>query len=86
MLYNYYPYNNKNTNLKYKQIQKGDYNFSHEAWKSISNLVKMLIKKILVVDVNQRYSYQKIMNHEWIITNCSSKQKTLNSSKSKLIN
>ena len=45
---------------------QGEYHFNHEAFLSVSALAKDLIRKLLVKDVNQRYSAVEAFNHPWI--------------------
>ncbi|CDW87482.1 protein kinase domain containing protein [Stylonychia lemnae] len=49
-----------------ENVVKGDYHFNHEAFLSVSALAKDLIKKLLVKDIDQRYSAVEAYNHPWI--------------------
>ena len=47
-------------------IKKGEYNFDAPAWKDISNEAKDFIRKLLVVNPNDRITADEIRIHPWI--------------------
>lgn len=49
-----------------ENVLRGEYHFSHEAFKNVSSHAKDLIGKLLVKDVNLRYSAEEAYNHPWI--------------------
>lgn len=50
-----------------KKIRKGSYKFSPEAlWNKISKEGKDLVSKMLVVDVDSRYSSEDVSKHPWL--------------------
>jgi serine/threonine protein kinase len=52
--------------MLYDKIKKGEYDFPEEDWKNISASAKDLVRKLLVVNSNERYKANEIMNHPWI--------------------
>ena len=49
-----------------ENVISGDYHFNHEGFSSSSEDVKDLISKLLVKDVDKRYSAEEAYNHKWI--------------------
>ncbi len=49
-----------------ENVLRGDYHFAHEAFKNVSDSAKDLISKLLVKDVNRRYSAADAFNHPWV--------------------
>jgi serine/threonine protein kinase len=47
-------------------VVKGEFHFNHEAFKNVSDDCKDLICRLLVKDVNKRYSAEEACNHRWI--------------------
>jgi len=50
----------------YEVIKKADFSFDAPIWSKISEPAKDLIRKLLVVDPEQRLSGQAIIAHPWI--------------------
>ncbi|CAH2048594.1 unnamed protein product, partial [Iphiclides podalirius] len=48
------------------QILRGKYRFSHEHWRNISLPAKLLMKRMLTVNVDKRISLDQILNHSWM--------------------
>ena len=49
-----------------ENVIKGEYHFNHDAFKNVSPEAKDLISKLLVKDVDARYSAEDAYNHKWI--------------------
>ncbi len=49
-----------------ENVMKGQYYFHHEAFLSVSPAAKDLISKLLVKDMEKRYSAEQAYNHQWI--------------------
>ena len=49
-----------------ENVLKGEYHFNHEPFKLVSGEAKDLISKLLVKDVNRRYSAEQAYNHPWV--------------------
>lgn len=52
--------------MLYEKIKRGEYDFPAQDWGSVSEDAKDLVKKLLVVNSNQRYKANEIMNHPWV--------------------
>ena len=59
-------------------IKKGEYDFGAPAWKEVSAEAKDLIKKLLVIDPNNRITAKGIREHAWITGNYTKKNSNLN--------
>eukprot|EP00826_Nyctotherus_ovalis_P030290 TRINITY_DN2412_c0_g2_i2.p1 TRINITY_DN2412_c0_g2~~TRINITY_DN2412_c0_g2_i2.p1 ORF type:complete len:356 (+),score=110.69 TRINITY_DN2412_c0_g2_i2:374-1441(+) len=60
------PFIGANEHELYRKIHRGMYNTSGARWEAISKPAKDLIKNMLVVDPNKRYSALEALNHPWI--------------------
>ena len=49
-----------------ENVLLGSYTFDHEAFRNVSNLAKDLISKLLVKDINARFSAEDAYNHPMI--------------------
>lgn len=49
-----------------ENVMQGEYHFNHDGFKNVSGDVKDLISKLLVKDVEKRYSANDAYNHPWI--------------------
>lgn len=56
---------NEKTEEYVKAVTSGDYSFPTHFWKHISMEARDLIKKMLVVDVNDRWSSVEALEHAW---------------------
>lgn len=59
------PFYGKNEREIFNKVKMGNYTFSQNIWKEISNNAKDLIKSLLESDHNNRPSAEKAMNHPW---------------------
>jgi calcium-dependent protein kinase len=63
------PFNGENDDEIYENIKMCKVNFNDEEWDNISSDAKDLIKKLLIKDINKRYSAKQALNHPWIVKN-----------------
>jgi serine/threonine protein kinase len=49
-----------------ENVIKGEYHFNHDAFKTVSLQAKDLISRLLIKDVNLRFSAFDAYNHPWI--------------------
>ena len=61
------PFNGDNDDEIYEKIRLCKIDFNDEEWDNISNDAKDLIKKLLIKDINKRYSAKKALSHPWIV-------------------
>ena len=54
LLSGYLPFQGENRNIVFNKIQKGQYHFNHKEFIKVSEEGKNLIRKMLVVDPDQR--------------------------------
>ena len=47
-------------------MKRGKYSLNTPEWAVISDEAKTLIKNMLQVDINKRYSAQQVMEHAWM--------------------
>lgn len=52
--------------LLWERICSGVFNFNDPAWDNISGLAKDLIKRLIVLDPNLRYTTEQLLNHPWV--------------------
>jgi calcium/calmodulin-dependent protein kinase I len=50
----------------FELIKKAEYDFPEEFWCDISDSAKDLVKKLLVVDRNQRLNAEQVLAHPWM--------------------
>uniref|UniRef100_A0A8C8VLE6 Serine/threonine-protein kinase Chk2 n=1 Tax=Pelusios castaneus TaxID=367368 RepID=A0A8C8VLE6_9SAUR len=63
----YPPFNEQNTLLSLKdQITRGEYTFIPGEWKHVSDMALDLVKKLLVVDPNKRFTTEEALGHPWL--------------------
>ena len=66
-LVGYPPFTDEGTTVPLEQqICKGLYTFPTEYWSNVSNDAIDMVKNLLNVDVNKRYSLDQVLNHKWI--------------------
>ena len=59
------PFYGKNETEIFDKIKLGNYSFSHNIWKDISNNAKDLIKSLLQIEHDNRPSAEKALKHSW---------------------
>ncbi|XP_043924325.1 serine/threonine-protein kinase Chk2 [Protopterus annectens] len=63
----YPPFTEQNRNMSLKdQITRGQYTLIPSIWRNISEEAKDLVKKLLVVDPQQRLTTDEALNHPWL--------------------
>jgi len=67
------PFFSDSTAALYKQIKKGAYDFPSPYWDEISDLAKDLVRHLLTVDPQERYTTAQVLSHPWIQGGASSK-------------
>ena len=69
MLCGKHPFNGNSDDEIYEEIKRCKIEFNDEEWDTISSDAKDLIKKILIKDVDKRYSAKEALCHPWIVKN-----------------
>ena len=64
------PFQASNRSELFKKISQGAYKLSGSSWRSISREAKDLIRKMLVINPNERYSAIEALNHPWMQNGC----------------
>jgi serine/threonine protein kinase len=59
-------------------ISKANYHFDAEEWEEYSCEIQDLIKGLLRIDPNERFSADDILNHPWLINNIEILERMLN--------
>ncbi|VDK48986.1 unnamed protein product [Anisakis simplex] len=68
LLAGYAPFYHRRQLIMLRMIQEAKYEFRAEQWAQITSDAKDLIKHILVVDVEQRYTAAMCLRHPWMLT------------------
>jgi len=66
LLCGYPPFHHENHNMLFKMIKKGDYEFDSPYWDEVSEDAKDLIRRMLVVNPEQRETAEQLLQHKWI--------------------
>jgi len=66
LLAGYPPFYDEDTRKLYKKIRNGNYQFHDEHWKTISGDAKDLIRKMLTVNQQERWTAKQLLRHPWI--------------------
>jgi len=66
LLGGYPPFIEQNQKTLFRKIRKGQYEFHPEYWAEVSNDAKDLIRNLLVVDPDKRYTSQNAIENKWI--------------------
>eukprot|EP01111_Echinosteliopsis_oligospora_P000685 TRINITY_DN1078_c0_g1_i1.p1 TRINITY_DN1078_c0_g1~~TRINITY_DN1078_c0_g1_i1.p1 ORF type:complete len:326 (-),score=93.55 TRINITY_DN1078_c0_g1_i1:85-1017(-) len=61
------PFYEENIALLFEQIIEGNFSFPDPYWTNISDSAKHLIKNLLNVDTDARYTAEQALNHPWIM-------------------
>jgi calcium/calmodulin-dependent protein kinase I len=69
LLGGYPPFIEQNQRELFRKIRKGQYEFHVEYWSQVSEGAKGLIKDLLTVDPDKRYSGEKALGNKWIRAN-----------------
>lgn len=65
-LVGYPPFLEQDQRVMLDKIRRGEYEFYQEDWGSISDHARSLIKNLLRVDPDSRYSASYALRHDWI--------------------
>lgn len=60
------PFNARTEDAILRKVQKGNWEFTHDIWNSISPEAKDLISKLLQVDTKKRITATDALTHPWI--------------------
>ena len=66
LLCGYPPFYGGNKKAIFKNITKGKFKFDKDEWADISDDAKDLIQKLLVKDVDKRFTAGQALHHDWI--------------------
>eukprot|EP00930_Biecheleria_cincta_P003939 TRINITY_DN104842_c0_g1_i1.p1 TRINITY_DN104842_c0_g1~~TRINITY_DN104842_c0_g1_i1.p1 ORF type:complete len:500 (-),score=114.80 TRINITY_DN104842_c0_g1_i1:114-1613(-) len=66
MLCGYPPFYDEDDQQVLSKVKMGVVTFVENDWKNVSEDAKDLIRKLLTVDPNKRYSAQQALQHEWV--------------------
>lgn len=67
LLGGYPPFHDDNHAILYRKIKVADYTFEPQYWEQVSDDAKDLIKKMLVVDPENRLSAEQALRHPWFL-------------------
>jgi calcium/calmodulin-dependent protein kinase I len=68
LLGGYCPFDEPNPMEVIRKIRNGDYEFHAQYWDHVSKDAKKLIKRLLRVDPDERYTAKKALKSKWITT------------------
>jgi calcium-dependent protein kinase len=63
------PFKGKNHREIFEKIKAGKFQFAQPEWQLVSREAKMLIKKMLTYNPDERISAEEALNDEWIFEN-----------------
>ncbi len=66
LLCGYPPFYHENQAQLFKLIKKAKYKFDPEFWSEVSDDAKDLVKGLLVVNVEERFTVDDVLDHPWI--------------------
>merc|ERR1712078_558989 len=66
LLGGYPPFIESNQRTLFRKIRKGQYEFHEEYWGQVSEDAKDLIRNLLVVDPDKRYTSEQALENKWI--------------------
>lgn len=76
--YSYPPFYDTNHRNLFKKIKHGQYEFhANTAWDYVSDDAKDLVRKLLCVNENNRYTAKQVLRHPWISRQNNDLEKTL---------
>lgn len=72
----YPPFNEEDPSISLEnQIKKGTYNFNGDEWSSVSTDAIDLIRKLMCIEADKRYSLDEVLDHKWIKNDIEMKRK-----------
>ena len=66
LLCGYPPFKGKNHKEIFDKIKTGKFSFAASEWKNVSREAKVMIKKMLTFNPEERVSAQQALDDEWI--------------------
>ena len=66
LLGGYPPFIESNQRTLFRKIRKGQYEFHEEYWGQVSEDAKDLIRNLLTVNPDERYTSSKALSNKWI--------------------
>merc|ERR1712154_95790 len=66
LLGGYPPFVDQNQRKLFRKIRKGQYEFHEDYWGEVSEDAKDLIRQLLVVDPDKRFTAEKTLKNKWI--------------------
>ena len=66
LLGGYPPFYDDNQKMLFRKIKAGSYEFHPDYWKGVSNDAKDLIRNLLVVKPDKRFTAAQALNHTWL--------------------
>jgi calcium/calmodulin-dependent protein kinase I len=66
LLGGYPPFYDKNDQLLYRKIMRGQYQFHEDYWGQVSDDAKDLIRHLLVVKPEERFTVDQALAHHWL--------------------
>lgn len=67
LLCGYPPFYGTDSRDVTRKIKRGDYQFDEQWWSHVSDQAKDFIRKLLTVDVDERYTAQQALEHSWMM-------------------
>lgn len=67
LLCGYPPFNDRNDSVIIEKIKKGDYEFPPEEWATVSQEAKDFVRKLLILEPENRPSATDALKHPWIM-------------------
>lgn len=61
----YLPFQGENEAEVFRKIKEADYHFNHVEFQTVSEDCKDLIRKLFMINPNERPSAQEALNHQW---------------------
>jgi calcium-dependent protein kinase len=68
LLCGYPPFKGKNHKEIFDNIKSGKFSFASPQWKNVSREAKIMIKKMLTFNPEERVRADQVINDEWIRT------------------
>lgn len=66
LLCGYPPFHEEDQRKLFKTIRQAQYEFDESYWSTVSETAKDLIRKLLVVDGEQRLTIESLLEHPWL--------------------
>jgi len=66
LLGGYPPFHDENQSRLFRKITRADYQFHPDYWGSVSDDAKDLIRNLLTLDMNKRFTVDQALRHPWL--------------------